>query len=66
MSRDKLTALIRLEDSPDALDQVDGSRRKYLSSDLMDLSALVTDNPWGDGLKEEVNKYIAGKLNRDL
>jgi hypothetical protein len=32
----------------------------------MDLSALVTDNPWGDGLKEEVNKYIAGKLNRDL
>jgi hypothetical protein len=45
---------------------MDGARRKYLSNDLMDLTALAKDNPWDASLKEELDKYIVGKLNHDM
>jgi hypothetical protein len=45
---------------------MDAARRKYLSTDLMDLTALAKDSPWEAGLKQELDKYIVGKLNHDL
>jgi hypothetical protein len=45
---------------------MDTSRRKHLSHDVMDLATLIKENPWGKATKEEVKKYISGKLSNDL
>jgi hypothetical protein len=61
--------LIDAKSSTDILDYREAmrdSRRKYVSHDLMELSALVKENPWNNRTKEEVERYIAGKLNHDL
>jgi hypothetical protein len=61
--------IIRTKRADDILryrNSMDSSRRKYISTDLMDLTTLAKDNPWDSRLKEELSKYIAGKLNHDL
>jgi hypothetical protein len=45
---------------------MDGARRQYLASDLMELAALVKEDPWSPRLKHETENYVLGKLNSDL
>lgn len=42
------------------------ARRQLLSRDLMDLSLLIGDNPWGQQSQEEVEKFVKGKLAGDV
>jgi len=42
------------------------SRERYLTTQLMELTELVSQTEWGPGLHRKVRHYIEGKLNRDL
>jgi len=60
---------IRVKSAKDILryrNSMDSSRKKYISNDLMELTALAKDNPWDNALKDELDKYVLGKLNHDL
>ncbi|MEW6533197.1 MAG: hypothetical protein AB1473_20370 [Thermodesulfobacteriota bacterium] len=46
--------------------ELDQPRRRYISSDLMELSDLVKTNPWTEKTKKEIRKYVNGKLNQDI
>ncbi len=42
------------------------ARQHFLSENLMELASLVQDNPWNAQTKEEIEKYISGKLNQAI
>ncbi len=42
------------------------ARRLYVSSDLIELTKLVEDSPWGDKAKREIEFYVMGKLKHDV
>jgi hypothetical protein len=46
--------------------ELNDARRKYLVNDLMELSNIVTDNPWSTQVRSELERYVYGKLNTDL
>ena len=46
--------------------QLEESRKKYLSHDLMEIASIVNSNPWSHQVKSEVEKYVFGKLHQDL
>lgn len=45
---------------------MDTARRRFISSDLTELSDLVRENPWNSGTELEVKKYIRGKFVGDM
>lgn len=46
--------------------EMDTARRKFVSEDLVELTSLVSDNPWSASARAEVLKYATGKLNADI
>lgn len=42
------------------------ARQHFLSENLMEIASIVQDNPWSSQTKEEVEKYIMGKLKQDI
>lgn len=47
-------------------EEMDIARRRFLSSDLVELQGLVSENPWGPEAEAEVSKYVKGKLAGDV
>lgn len=46
--------------------EMDQARRQLVSRDLTDLTGLIGDNPWNRSSRDEVSKYISGKLAGDV
>jgi hypothetical protein len=46
--------------------RMEDARVKYVSSDLMELTQLVESQPWGPKVQDEVERYLLGKMKRDL
>lgn len=42
------------------------ARLRYLATDLIELCVLVEDSPWNETTQREIDKYIQGKLTKDL
>ena len=47
-------------------DALSDARRRYVSGDLIEVTQLVDSNPWSEKTREEVRRYIAGRLNQDV
>ncbi|MEA2586101.1 MAG: hypothetical protein QOF33_4186 [Thermomicrobiales bacterium] len=47
-------------------DAMDIARRRFVSEDLMGIAGLVQDNPWSNKTKQDVERYILGKLNSSI
>lgn len=45
---------------------LDESRRLFLSKNLIEISELITENPWNNKTKNEINKFILSKLNQQI
>jgi len=45
---------------------MEDARRRYVSGDLVELTALVEDNPWTAKAQTEMERYVIGKLANDL
>ncbi|CAN5589059.1 hypothetical protein BH09CHL1_BH09CHL1_24010 [soil metagenome] len=46
--------------------ELDRDRQRFVSSGLTELEEMITDNPWSAVAKEEMNRYIRGKLAADI
>lgn len=46
--------------------RMEDARKRYLSEDLMELTAIVETHPWGEGMQTEIERYVMGKLTKDL
>lgn len=42
------------------------ARRRYLTGDLLELAQIVESNPWGEKTREEIRRYVNGRLNQDI
>ncbi len=42
------------------------ARHRFISKDLMDIASIVQGNPWNAQTREEIEKYIVGKLTQDI
>ncbi len=42
------------------------ARQHFISENLMEAASIVQDNPWNSQTKEEIEKYIMGKLKPDI
>lgn len=42
------------------------ARQHFLSENLLEIASMVQDNPWNARTKEEIEKYIIGKLNQAI
>jgi hypothetical protein len=45
---------------------MEDARRRYVSDDLVELTALVEDSPWTAKGQTEIERYVMGKLANDL
>ncbi len=42
------------------------ARQHFISENLMEITSIIQDNPWNSQTKEEIEKYIMGKLIPDI
>ncbi|WP_437638371.1 hypothetical protein [Sorangium sp. So ce854] len=46
--------------------EMETSRRRYVSEDLGSLALMIKDEPWSERVRDEIDAYVVGKLNRDI
>src|SRR5205823_6095246 len=47
-------------------DEMSHARQRFISGNLMEIFSIVQENPWDSKTKDEIEKYIVGKLNQDV
>lgn len=47
-------------------EEMSHARQRFISENLMEIFSIVQENPWDLKAKDEVEKYIIGKLNKDV
>lgn len=47
-------------------DNMQDVRRRYVAGDLMELTAAVEADLWSEAMQREIQKYVMGKLAKDL
>lgn len=45
---------------------MDDARRRFISEHLMEATDLVQDNPWGPQTRDELEKFVRGKLTSEV